>query len=283
MFGWTTACQNLGSNEQLFVDKRRLGEYDPGITAKFTRFWVYKLDSESRDCGELLKTLQVFMLKTIARFGSIALLSLVAAGPAFAQSAFNSSAATGDSGNGSQTTGVQAQQQYEAFDRSKPIGSGFGGDLTEPDTMSTRTKNYLFGSGGLQSTTTGLQATQSVNPAPIPSGGFTNGFHGQSESKLYQGIYGRPGGPYGGELPATSLGSVDFDISTGSGSGAPVSAKKMLDQARNGGYWNPDFEGASNSIQQIGDGIQKVPQGIGQGASQINSGVNNLQNASQGF
>lgn len=204
---------------------------------------------------------------------------------AFAQSATDSGADTGDFGNTSGRTWAdsgasQVNQQYGAYDRFRPLGSGFG---NSKDTLPTRTRSYLSNSGGLLPTCTGLNASKSVSSAPINSGGFGLGAIGSGSARPYTGAY--RSGPYGDSLPPTSTGSVDFDVTSGQGGfnlTAPSAASKFLNAARNGGYWEPDLNGLNNAAQQLQQGVQKIQQGnIPGGASQISNTVQ--QNASNGF
>lgn len=132
---------------------------------------------------------------------------------AIAQSAFDSTADTGDFGNNtdfSRQGGGQVIHNNSAYDRSRGLGSVWG------DTRTTNTGNYLGNSGGLAPTTTGLTAPNSVNNAPIPSGSFDLGF-GPGSSQPFTGPYNA--GPYGGLLPPTATSSVDIDVSNLSNKG----------------------------------------------------------------
>lgn len=250
----------------------------------FVPLWVYKLN---RVFPRSSVTKQVRIMLT--RQTTIGLMTLVfiSITPAIAQSAVNSGAATGDFGNSTerswQDSGAsQVNQQYQAFDRFRPLGSGFG---NSKDTLRTRTQNYLMNSGGLPETATGLNATKSVSPSPMNSGGFSLGFSGSGGSRPYTGPY--RSGPYGDSLPATSTSSIDFDVTSGDGGfnlRAPGAASKFLDFARNGGYWEPDFNmnNLGNTVQQIQQGTQKIQNGnVGGGATQINNAIQ--QHASNGF
>lgn len=218
--------------------------------------------------------------------GAAILLALSVSLPANSQSAVNSGAATGDFGNSTekswQDSGAsQVNQQYQSFDRYRPLGSGFGNNK---DTLRTRTQNYLMNSGGLPDTATGLNATKSVSPSPMNSGGFSLGFGGGG-SRPYTGPY--RSGPYGDSLPQTSTSSIDFDVTSGEGGfnlRAPGAGAKFLDFARNGGYWEPDFNvnNIQSTVQQVQNGAQKIQDGnVGGGATQINNAIQN--HASNGF
>ena len=223
-------------------------------------------------------------IKSIRMSGLAFLLASASLPAATAQSAFNSTADTGDMGNTSEKTfqnsgASQVNQQYDAYDRSRALGSGFGNDK---DTMTTSTKNYLQNSGGLLPTTTGLNAPKSVSPTPIRSGNFSLGFGGGSTEINRNGY--RQSGAYGGSLPATSLGSVDIDTTSGQGANGLARPNPLLDATRNSGYWQPDFDAAGYAVQQIQNGTQQIQQGnVGTGVNQVTNGVNNVQNASNGF
>lgn len=133
------------------------------------------------------------------------------AGSAMAQTALDSTAATGDFGRGSDYTrqgGGGVIHDNRAYDRSLDLGAW------SVDTLPTSTRNYLGNSGGLAPTTTQLMAPSSVNNNPIPSGTFNLGF-GQGYSQPYTGPYTTPfGSGFGGGfgIPVTGTGSVEIDI-----------------------------------------------------------------------
>lgn len=129
-------------------------------------------------------------------------------------------AATGDGGNTTEKTfqnsgASQVKHDNSAFDRSQQLGTGTGDGK---DTKSTKTKDYLQNSGGLEQTSTSLIAPNSVSPAPIGRQAQTLGFK-KGVDEEYVGPY-KGGSESGGTLPYTSTAAVDIDIING-GSSAP--------------------------------------------------------------
>lgn len=152
------------------------------------------------------------------------------------------SAATGDGGNTTEKTfqnsgASQVKHDNTAFDRSQQLGTGTGDGK---DTKSTKTKDYLENSGGLDQTTTSLFAPNSVSPKPIGRQAETLGFK-KGVDEEYVGPY-KGAAESGGTLPYTSTAAVDIDIIGGaaSTSGAQIDPQKWKSNKLQWGVYQVD-------------------------------------------
>ncbi len=167
-----------------------------------------------------------------------------------AQAQIGGAAASGDvytssggSGNMGQTDYQNSgKQAFHVSDSPSQIQNYISPDSPNPAFNSQKNAPYVVptaqvkhGFSGMSETSTAPMAPGSVDMTPFPSGQFAYGFP-NAPVQPYTGPYNKngPHAGYGGMLPNTSLGSVDFNtvdttgiapagmISPGRGMGSPI-------------------------------------------------------------